>query len=193
MHLSDEQLLEIDALGELHLSQCKDCQQRADNVLNIRDKLEQLPAKSVTSDNWEKLKHTYQMRTDEINQLKNKKRIKFWKLSTVALAASLLLVVMLPKVSMMDKETSIQYQQLALLVEQNNVLQQQLIDLKPEIVTEPVRFSLLRYQFSVLDKSIQRAHIEQRSIEEKSVLWKKRQDLLKQWLATKQTSNTISI
>ena len=56
MHLSDDQLLELDALGKLHLSQCKECQLRADNIQQINNKLDQLVSKNLASDSWEKLK-----------------------------------------------------------------------------------------------------------------------------------------
>jgi hypothetical protein len=76
MHLNDNQLLERDVSSELHLSQCESCQLRAANVIKIRDKLNQLPSECLANDSWEKLKYTYQLRTDEIKQAKNKKQIK---------------------------------------------------------------------------------------------------------------------
>ena len=193
MHLSDEQLLEIDAVGELHLSQCKDCQQRADNLLSVRNKLNELPLKILPSDNWEKIRYTYQMRNDEVKHKQNEKRITRWKISAFALAASLILAVIFPRTLIMDREAENTDQQLTLLIEQNNLLQQQLINLRPEIVSESDSFNFLRSQFSVLDRSIQRAHIQKKSKKEKLELWQKRQELLKQWLTTKTPLNTISI
>lgn len=193
MHLSDEQLLEIDAFSKLHLSQCKDCQLRVDNILKLRSKLNQLPSECLASDSWEKLKYTYQVRTDEIKQVQNKKQIKLWKLSAAALAASLILAVVFPRILVTDRGASSQYQQLTLLVEQNNLLQQQLIKLNPGIVTEPVSSNLIRYQLSVLDQYIQSANIQHRSIKEKSELWRKRQTLLKQWLTNETPTSTLSI
>jgi hypothetical protein len=193
MHLNDDQLLETDEFSALHLSQCKDCQRRADNLLKLRNKLNQLPSEGLVSGSWEKLKYTYQVRTDEIKQEQNNKQIKRWKLSATALAASLILAVIFPRTLVPGIDASSQYQQLTLLVEQNNLLQQQLIKLKPGIVTDPVKFNLIRYQLSALDQYIQSAHIEHRSIEEKSELWSHRQKLLKQWLTKKTSTNTLSI
>jgi len=193
MHLNDNQLLERDVSNELHLSQCKSCQLRAANVIKIRDKLNQLPSESLTSDSWEKLKYTYQLRNDEIKQAKNKKQIKIWKFSTAALAASFILAIIIPKILVTDRFSTNQYRELTLLIEQNNLLQQQLIKLKPEIATETVKFNLIRYQLSILDQDINRAHVQQLSIKEKTERWQKKQDFLKQWLINKTPMNTLHI
>ncbi len=193
MHLNDNQLLERDGVSELHLSQCKSCQLRAANVIKIRDKLNELPSESLTSDSWEKLKYTYQLRNDEIKQAKNKKQIKIWKFSTAALAASFILAIIIPKILVTDRFSTNQYRELTLLIEQNNLLQQQLIKLKPEIATETVKFNLIRYQLSILDQDINRAHVQQLSIKEKTERWQKKQDFLKQWLINKTPMNTLHI
>jgi hypothetical protein len=80
-----------------------------------------------------------------------------------------------------------------LLIEQNNQLQQKLIKLKPEIVTETTNSNLIRYQLSMLDQDIQKAHELQLSIKEKTERWKKKQDFLKQWLINKTPMNTLHI
>ena len=193
MHLNDNQLLERDVSSELHLSQCRSCQLRAANVIKIRDKLNQLPSESLTSDSWEKLKYTYQLRNDEIKQAKNKKQIKMWKFSTAALAASFILAILIPKIIITDGISTNQYRELTLLIEQNNLLQQQLIKLKPEIATETVNFNLIRYQLSILDQDIHRAHAQQLSIKEKTERWQKKQNFLKQLLLKKTTMNTLHI
>jgi hypothetical protein len=193
MHLNDNQLLESDAFSELHLSQCKSCQLRAANVRKIRDELNQIPSECLASDSWEKLKYTYQLRTDEIKQAKNKQQIKMWKFSTAALAASLILAIIIPSILGTDRFSTNQYRQLTLLIEQNNLLQQELIKLKPEIVTETSNFNLIRYQLSMLDQDIQRAHVQQLSIKEKTERWQKKQDFLKQLLINKTTMNTLHI
>jgi len=193
MHLNDNQLLERDVSSELHLSQCRSCQLRAANVIKIRNKLNQLPSESLTSDSWEKLKYTYQLRNDEIKQAKHKKQIKMWKFSTAALAASFILAIIIPKIIVTDGISTNQYRELTLLIEQNNLLQQQLIKLKPEIATETVNFNLIRYQLSILDQDIHRAHVQQLSIKEKTERWQKKQDFLKQLLLKKTTMNTLHI
>lgn len=193
MHLNDNQLLERDVLSELHLSQCNSCQLRAANVIKIRDKLNQLPSECLASESWEKLKYTYQLRTDEIKQAKHKKQITMWKFSTAALAASFILAFIIPKILVTDGVSTSQYRQLTVLIEQNNQLQQQLIKLRPGIVTETTNFDLIRYQLSILDQDIQRANVQQLSIKEKTERWKKKQDFLKQWLINKTPVNTLHI
>lgn len=192
MHLSDEQILETDAIGELHLSQCNDCKMRAVNLLNLRKKLNQLPSARLEKNNWEKISYTYQLRSHDIKKRQTKKRMRFWKLSSATLAASLILVAVFPKVFFPNKDLENQ-QQLMMIIEQNNLLQQQLIVLRPEIAIGPVNLTLFRSELSVLDQSILRAHMQKMSIKEKTEFWLKRQDLLVKWLTKKSSLKTLSI
>lgn len=193
MHLTDEQLLELDESGELHLAQCQTCSLRAENLKTFRHQLSSLPMATLPRESWRHIQAAQQIHCNEIELARSKKSIRFWQMSSFAIAASLVLALVLPRISTLEEGMSHQDMQLAMLIEQNNVLQQQLINSMRTAQTDQTDLSLVNSQLSILDQSIQSAYMRQLTVEEKSKLWNQRLELIKGKLSKKQAKSLIRI
>lgn len=194
MHLSDEQLLEPESEDLFHISECNQCKQRIEALSEIRQQLTDMPSATLPNNSWNKLKSEYQLRANIKKQAQNEKRLKFWRITSFALAASLVLAILAPSTIMRPMiEQPYQDAQLAHLIAENNMLQHKVLEMHSSSPMEPISLNLFYNQISMLDLSIEEAHMQNSSIQEKSELWDKRQTLLKRWLTKNTTSNTLSI
>lgn len=194
MHLSDEQLIEPKPEDLIHISECAQCKQRIDTLNEIRQQFIDMPCATLPDTSWNKLKSEYQLRASTKKQAQNEKRLKFWRVTSFALAASLILAILAPSIMMRPViEQPYQDTQLAHLIAKNNALQHQVLEMHSDSQMDPISLSLFYNQISILDLSIEEVHMQNGSIREKSELWDKRQALLKRWLTKNTTSNTLSI
>ena len=187
MHLSDEKLTELDDAGRAHISQCDVCRDKANNLVKLRQSLNQLPLLAEMPGSWKDIQKIHSERK-QANQLQQtRQQLNRWRIGSFALAASLTAVVLWPNAqSNLTIEQNTNWQ-LATLIEQNNYLQQQLANNSNENNLTNVTFKLIERDIQAIDQAIQRAYLQNASDEEKTQLWKKRQKLMKQMLSdTKQ-------
>ncbi len=193
MHLTDDQLLEHDEFAETHLLSCEICKQRANQLLNIRLKLSDLPIIAQSQNNWQSIQKLHFERQLQSDLKQSQQKIKFWRLGSLALAASLAIVVLWPNLQSSNQADFNQSNQLAVLIEQNNLLQQQL--LQKQNTNHLVNFNdgYLEFELSQLDQRIQKAYLEQSNDAHKKALWSERQELIKKSLSDHKQNKTITI
>lgn len=191
MHLSDDELLEIDEPGKLHLAECGECRQRAKVLFELRNAISENIQAPVNAPPWSSLHQHLQavQKEQRIKQVEN--RARFWRVSSFALAASLAVVVLWQGTFREDiKQLSgSEESQLIALIDTNKQLQQQVM-LKN---LGGVEFKALQMQLEVIDKALQQAYLQELSEEQKAALWQQRQLILKRSLANKKESKILRI
>jgi hypothetical protein len=190
MHLSDEQLLELDKSGHLHIDQCESCYQRVNNLNKIRLTFQTMPQNSLLSGSWQKIQNE---RQQSIELKKTRKELSSWKISSFALAASLTVVMLWPISQSPPTTQSITNQELDLLIEQNRELQQQLDSTTQLNYLTKVNYQLIHMDIQSIDQAIQRAYLQKASDELKSELWEKRKQLVNQLLSRTKKIQTLTI
>lgn len=183
MHLRDEQLTELDDAGHAHISECKSCRERANNLVKIRQSLTELPQLSAMPGNWKDIQKIHSERQQAQELKKTRQQLNQWRIGSFALAASLTAVVLWPGAQSDMPAEKVTNWQLATLIEQNNYLQQQLSGSPDSARQTNVRFKLVERDIQAIDQAIQRAYLQNASDEEKTELWKERQKLMKQLLS----------
>ena len=180
MHLNDEQILSPESSDELHLKQCSQCRERADNLLEMRQALKSLPVFSMPEDNWHEINRLYQL---QLSEQKARSKLYFWRFNSFALAASLAAALFLfwPD-SYEAPQQLLQKNQLADLITQNDLLQQRLNRQLLSNNLNSADFKQLQLDLRVVDKALQLAYIQKISNEEKAQLWQQRQRLIKKLL-----------
>lgn len=183
MHLSDQQLLEVDESGLLHIGQCSECCLRANNLRKMRLNLQAMPALTSSSKGWNDVQkfHKERQQSIEINQVRL--QLKRWKVGSLALAASLLAMIIWPNIHLPPTELPIKNQHLSLLIQQNQKLQQQLDSSSQVIYSTSVSYQVLQMDLQSIDQAIQRAYLEGANDDSKSKLWIKRKQLMNQLLS----------
>ena len=189
MHLNDEALLELNEAARLHLSQCDECQARANNLTLARKEFEQLPILPLASSNWDEIQKQYQKNVQSTQLIRTTQQLRYWKFGSFALAASLAAVLIWLPVQTYQIKTNSNKQHLAELIEQNSRLQQQLVTL--DYNSMPVtKVSLLNADIQNLDQAIQQAYIQGANEQEKSNLWNARQKLMKRFIAESKSKSS---
>ena len=186
MHLSNQQILELNADAHAHLKECSECSNKLANLEKMRERLADQETVKAPDEIWQRLRTSYPSVQKEQQIQKTEKRVTFWQITSLALAASLTAVVLFP---WSGNDITVKNQgtvdvQLANLIQENNVLQRQL---KVQLTSNKLnRTSVMRLQadLSNLDKAIQQAYVQKLSNTEKSELWRQRQSLIKQSLYT---------
>jgi len=191
MHLSDQQLLEVDEVDQVHLEQCKSCRRRANHLIKMRQYLKAVPLKDFATDGWQEIQTIHNQREQLVALRQARKQVNRWKTGSLALAASLIAVVFWqstqrPIISLGDQE-------LAKLIEQNNALQQRLDTTTPLYEQSNVKLQMLQLDIQNLDQQIQRAYLQGDSNQSKAELWEKRKKLVKQLSSKTKKVNTLSI
>jgi hypothetical protein len=193
MHLSNEQLTELDDVGRLHINQCEVCRAKANNLIKLRQNLNQLSENAEMPGNWRNIQkiHTERQQVDLLKQ--TRKQLNQWRIGSLALAASLTAVIFWPtSQSSLPASESINWQ-LATLIEQNNFLQKKLNETDHKGNLAQVSFKLIEREIQSIDQAIQRAYLQGASDDEKAKLWSKRQKLMKQLLSDKKQPKMLRI
>ena len=193
MHLTDEQLLDLSKVDQLHLSECEECQQQLLCLKTIREQMATLPILKQPKDNWMEIQKLHKKRQQEQQLQKTHKKMNYWRVTSIALAASLTIVIFWPKSQLFQPDVNAQNKQLALLIEQNNFLQKQLNKRNTTFNLSNVDFNYLQSELNTIDQILQRAYLQQSSSEEKTRLWKNRQEIIKQLLSTTEQKKSIRI
>ena len=193
MHLTDEQLLELDQSGHRHISRCESCRQQASNLNEMRQAFQSMPDISLPSGSWQEIQKIQNERQQFSDLKRTRQQLTRWKVGSLALAASLTAIMLWPVSHAPSITSSISNQQLSALIEQNRYLQQQL-DLTLETNNQTsVSYQMLQMDIQSIDQSIQRAYLQGDSDEQKTALWKIRKQLVDQLLSSDKTIQTIRI
>jgi len=193
MHLTDEQLLELDEFDRLHLDQCESCRQRANNLNDMRQAFQAMPDISLPSDGWQEIQKIQNERQQFADLKRTRLQLTRWKIGSLALAASLTAIMLWPISHTPSFEPTITNQQLNALIDQNRYLQQQL-DLTLETKNQTnVSYQMLKMDIQSIDQSIQRAYLQEDSDENKSALWEIRKQLVDQLLSNGNKIQTVRI
>lgn len=191
MHLNDYQLLELDERGKLHLNECLECSKKAENLAKIRQALGNLPIRELPNKDWQTLKQLHLSENNNVKYLFGiKKRKVSWAIS-LGIAASVLLMVYIPSMSIFESQLLSENQELFNLIEESNQLQQSLFNSTIGEESDQWEISLIQSKINLVDQSLQQAYLHRRSIDEISLLWNKRIVLMKKGLS--RTTNSIRI
>lgn len=191
MHLSDNNLLELGKQERAHLQDCEICRERAKTILELRNNIVDSQQYSAQPPPWKDIqKSLYEVQKEQQIQQAEKKTA-FWKITSLALAASLATVAIWSQLFNSSSENLFVNEQASLLalIEDNKQLQQQ-VALKQ---LNPADFKTLQTQLEVVDKALQQAYLQQLTEEEKLELWQLRLQILQYSLTTKKNSNILRI
>lgn len=181
MHLSDDQLIEKTVESQSHLQQCGICQQKLTELNSFRQQLKELPQTKAPQDFWQQIKHHHYNKLEQKQAIKAKRKIQFWRNSSLALAASLVvaLFVQIGFSNFSQQDSLQQNTQIALLIEQNRLLQQQLT--AGVLHADFSETSVVKLQQNLLeiDRLLQQAYELNLPVQDKENLWKQRQELIK--------------
>ncbi|MBL4942635.1 MAG: hypothetical protein JKY81_13365 [Colwellia sp.] len=180
MHLTNEQLLELNKESREHLIQCDNCSIRAKNLSAMRGKLQNLAEQKPMSDNWQHIKASYQHQNyDQQMNLVNKKTT-FWRNMTVAMAASLVLFMAGQNyfLNSHHQQNFEQTAELTRLIESNNIIQSLLVAQFEGNSVDAMKVVNLQIELDIIDKTLQQAYLKNISDKEKTVLWQQRQALI---------------
>ena len=193
MHLSDEQLLEPSESGQLHIDQCEVCCHKMNNLNKMRLHFLSSSKKNLVMGNWREIQKVQKERQQSLELKRTQKQLNRWKISSLALAASLTAIMLWPVSQTTPKSPSIANQQLIQLIEQNRYLQQQLDDTSQYEYQTKVSYQLIQMDIQSVDQAIQRAYLQGADNELKSELWEKRKQLVNQLLSGTKKFTTLRI
>jgi len=195
MHLTDDQLLELTQNDKEHLAQCEACNQRALNLISMRNKMHLQPIIPDLTTNWSALKQVHQKQQQLILVKQVQQKVIFWRFSSLALAASIAAIAFWPQLTIQPTQNSYQSEQIVLTnwIEQNNQIQQQLaLQLNDNLLSRD-SFNQLQVQLNVIDESLQQAYLTNSSVNKKLELWQQRKQLVENSLLINKDSHIISI
>ncbi len=193
MHLSDEQLLEPNESGQLHIDQCEVCLHKMNNLNKMRQHFHSLSENSIATENWREIQKIQKERQQSLELKHTQKQLNRWKISSLALAASITAIMLWPVFQTTPKTPSVASQQLNQLIEQNRYLQQQLDDTSQYDYQTKVSYQLIQMDIQSVDQAIQRAYLQGADNELKSELWEKRKQLVNQLLSGAKIITTLRI
>ena len=191
MHLTDEQLLELDEISKQHLIECNECKQRVDILLNIRQQLTQQKTMPKFEQNWQEIKQGYQRE----QQKKSETKIIFWRFSALAFAAAFVFMTVLPLFKAPSINGIVDENEITLAnwVEQNKQAQQQLEQQLSSNLLLRVQFNQLQVQLTDIDKALQQVYLLNKGTSEKIKLWQQRKKAIDNSLKKMQQTHIISI
>jgi len=205
MHLSDEQLLAPDKHSHFHLRKCQQCNARYQHLTSIRGQIKQVVSRSddihpFNQDHaWQRLKLSLEdakgvTKTSPFIKVSNVERTNFWRNCSIALAASLLLMVFIgfDNLSSSQHGFDSQNELLTQLINENNQLQKQVLNLNSANNQNKAQLALISATIQQHDLSLQQAYLVNKADVEKIKLWQQRKDILKRATsARKQTQISI--
>jgi len=210
MHLTDEKLLELNESDSEHLLQCNECKQRAKVLIRIRQQLDQQICQNSTlpdfKASWQIVKqvhfevHQQRESLENIKTTKAQHKITFWQVSSMMLAASLLIVAIFPHMKV-NPELELPTANKIVLVKwiEENVQLQQLFEQQfNRNLLSRVSINQLQLKLANIDDLLQQAYFKNASDEEKLKLWQQRKKIIENSLLNirnlkLKNSHTISI
>ena len=146
----------------------------------MREQLQAIPSKQMPNRNWAEVFAHYQPPESTDNKVLklNAKPSdnKFWYLAMPSMAASLLAVVLLVNVHMNHQARPTEIEgQIAILINQTNMLQAQLLEAGGSQAGRSVQLASVRYQ---IDSTIQTAYLANESEQVILALWQSKVSLL---------------
>jgi len=195
MHLSNDELLELDDVGREHLAQCSQCQVRATNLAKIRNQFQNMPNVEPLSAGWQQIRASYQQELQHKALMAERKKVKFWQMVSGGIAASFILMSAWQYVKLPADQITITSQQalIAQVIQENNEIQQQLINkyaFGPSLEYHRVG---IQVELEHIDSKIQKAYLEKLSDQEKLRLWRQRHALLKTALENASQTHILKI
>lgn len=194
MHLNNEQLLEPDDDDLVHLSQCSECRSRIENLAVIRSHLQSLAEETPRVDQWQEIKRDYQSRSNVTYLVSARKTTVFWQITSIALAASFALFIIWQNFYVTPRAPEFpQNGSFTALIEENNAMQQLL---NSQLATQRVlnaKTAGLLIELDIINTNLEQAYLEKRSHEQKLILWRQRQELLRTTLTAIKQPHVIKI
>jgi len=197
MHLSDEELLELRHIQNSdsnmnHLSKCDECHQRLDNLDNFRHELALSNVPTMQTGQWFSIRQRFieQKNTKQNSALKRK--FKRLQIGFATLAASLLIVLLIPTMTSQKQENKLDLK-LNTIINENNQLQQLLNLSKNTHQLQAVANKSLEFKLKKIDGEIQLSYLENLTTKEKIKLWEVRRDLLINSMKQTQNDKTSTI
>ena len=191
MHLTNEELCELDEVAKTHLRQCDACRQRASRLLEIRKHLAQTPKIPDLQASWLPVRQAFEERQQQQVIRAERRKAAFWRWSSLGLAASLMLVVLSP---VFQSPSELPAEQLLnQWVTQNDRLQRQWQQQIGSDLLLQVNHRQVQLQLRLIDQQLLQAYLQNRSAREKLELWQQRKHLIEQSLLGKSAADTLSI
>jgi len=195
MHLSNDQLLELTNENKQHLLQCKQCQQKLDHLKTLRFNVRNQMENHQAPDQWQKIKDSFEAQQQEKQLHRFTKKVQFWKIASVAIAASFTLVVIWQTFNhhfLIDQYHE-QTAQLNLLIKKNNAMQQIINDKLSKSGITNIRTINLQIELDIIDNALQQAYLQKVDTDKKSTLWRQRELILKETLSSISNTTTMKI
>lgn len=198
MHLNDQQLIELDEGNLNHITSCSVCRQRLEVLKQLRAGLQDIdiPESFIPlNDGWQALKLAQQAQQQQpnVSYNLNSKRGQRWWISSLSLAASIVLIAIIFHDKYIVAPQINHDIQLAALIEQNNLLQKKLAAMQENNNKTIEGYGQLRYLLTSLDQQIQQAYIDTKPAEQKLLLWLERQKTIERWFEKKEAPKSIKI
>ncbi|WP_196139073.1 hypothetical protein [Aliikangiella sp. G2MR2-5] len=203
MHPSDELLLELSAAQTnfkssqnakkepvcsvvLHIENCHECKARLSRLEDFRGNLKALPEVEPSEQLWLQVSQQFEHFHSEKNLEKQKLVSRNWKITSIALAASLI-VALGANIYFIDREDSSNNLnlQIALLIDENQKLQMELSNKKDVDGLQATLVFSQQLRLEEIDSALQKAYLGKFSLEETLILWKERESVLKKMLDQK--------
>ncbi len=188
MHLNDYQLSEPSQQDQLHLDSCDFCRNKHDNLIKTRGHLVKSIGQPRLSLHWQDILDSH--KTSAVSQPSSDKTVPKNTIGLAALAASFLFAIVIYLHQSPQSEIEIK---IALLMEQNKQLQEQVAELSKNIDQNDLTKVTSYQQVLSLDNVIQQSYLDKKTPEEKYELWLERQKLLDQIVNNPQTNKGIKI
>ncbi len=195
MHLTNEQLLELNEENREHLAQCEACCVRAKNLAAMRTKLQDLTEQKPTLDNWQQIKTSYQNQKHQQQIDLANKKVVFWKKISVAMAASLVLFLAGQNYVLNNNQQKSfnQALELAKAVESNDMVQNLLVSQLKNNSLNTMQVLSLQSELDNIDRKLQQAYLNKNSNEEKSTLWQQRRELIQSSIVADKKTEIMKI
>lgn len=193
MHLSDEQLLELNESDHSHLELCKSCRQRVHNLDSLRQRLCSMPEISLPKKNWQKIQRIQTQRIQTYHIKQTLRQVIRWKMVSGALVASIAcLLFWFHFQSSIAIDNAVNLQIVSLIEENKNL--QQLLDRRTILVNQKnVEHQIIQLELKSIDHAIQRAYLQDANKQLKTQLWKTRKQMVQQLLSITKKPQTLKI
>jgi len=189
MHLTDEQLLELDEHSTEHLISCEACKTRFKNLANTRRVLAESINHETTISQWKTIKNIAKAKqqSDELKLIRRYKNK--WRIINFGLAASLIITFYWT----FDIAQNSVNADIDSLIAENKQLQQRLTNLTTISKLRNAEYQILRQNIVNLDIQIQQAYLYDTDKLFKKALWNKRKKIVQEILLLNTKPNEFRI
>lgn len=194
MHLSDEQLRELDKpsnkpsikAAQQHLLQCKACQNRIENMNEFRKMLARETEAVLPTPNWQAVADEIGAKSIVHKQNSSSqvyllgKKVKRLQIALLAIAATVLIALTYPQ---LQGNTHSELElKLAAVIKENHLLQSNFTQFKHANNVQSVAYRTTQHKLQEIDQQIQLSYLDKLTTEQKIKLWDARKQLLIQSL-----------